>query len=399
MKIKMKRIYTVFSAVLAAVFLTACEGEKELNIIDGDLPIKTSTLYMMGDATPAGWSADNPTAFTASEEDALVFTWEGTLNTGELKLCLTKGSFDVSFIRPETDQTAISKTAINGQKFVMWAGDPDNKWRVTDAGKYRLTFDLRHWTMSTEFLGEPDAPDTTPIETDVLYMIGDATPGGWSLDDAASFTKNGYIFTWTGELKTGNLKACIEKDFNAPFLRPSTAGVQISSAGVAASDFVYTTSPDDQWTVTEAGQYTITFDLEHYTIKVEYLGKPEGGDEPDGKDPIETDVLYMIGDATPGGWSLDDAASFTKDPENKYIFTWTGELKAGEMKACIEKDFNAPFLRPSTADVEISSAGVAASDFVFTVSPDDKWKVTEAGTYTITFDLEHYTISVLKINQ
>ncbi len=69
------------------------------------------------------------------------------------------------------------------------------------------------------------------------------------------------------------------------------------------------------------------------------------------------------------------------------------------MKACIEKDFNAPFLRPSTADVEIFSAGVAASDFVFTVSPDDKWKVTEAGTYTITFDLEHYKISVLKINQ
>jgi hypothetical protein len=46
--------------------------------------------------------------------------------------------------------------------------------------------------------------------------------------------------------------------------------------------------------------------------------------------------------------------------------------------------------------VEISASGVASSDFVYTTNPDDKWKVTEAGTYHITFDLEHYTIQVVK---
>lgn len=86
----------------------------------------------------------------------MVFTWEGTLNAGEMKLCLTTGNWDAGFIRPVNDQEAISKSNISGQTFAMWAGDPDNKWRVTEAGKYRLSFNLRNWTMSTEYLGEKD---------------------------------------------------------------------------------------------------------------------------------------------------------------------------------------------------------------------------------------------------
>ena len=107
----------------------------------------------------------------------------------------------------------------------------------------------------------------------------------------------------------------------------------------------------------------------------------------------------MIGDATPGGWGMDSASPFTRDTNDKYIFTWEGELVPGEMKACLVKDgtYSCPFLRPSVANTEISSAGVAASDFVFYAGdPDNKWKVTEAGTYRITFNLKDYTIAVEK---
>jgi hypothetical protein len=33
---------------------------------------------------------------------------------------------------------------------------------------------------------------------------------------------------------------------------------------------------------------------------------------------------------------------------------------------------------------------------VFTASPDNKWKVTEAGTYQITIDINNKTIKVVK---
>lgn len=149
---------SLFIFSLLMTLFTGCDGEKDLKIIDGNLPIKTSTLFMVGDATPNGWSIDDPTPFTQKADDPMLFTWEGTFNAGEMKLCLVAGSYDNPFIRPVNDQEIISKSNVSGQTFAMWAGDPDNKWRVTDAGKYRLTFDMRNWTMSTEYLGEKEKP-------------------------------------------------------------------------------------------------------------------------------------------------------------------------------------------------------------------------------------------------
>lgn len=523
---KLKNMFSALAGVALTMTLAGCDGEKDLVIIEGNLPIKTNTLYMVGDATPNGWSIDSPTPLVPTEEDPLVFTWEGSLNTGEMKLCLITGSFDTGFIRPIANGTEINSTPIVNAPFQMHAGDPDEKWKVTEAGVYQLTFDLRNWCMSTAYVGGQPAPEVepivadalylvgdatangwnidapvaaekksgfifeytgpltagefkvctstgswdvpfirpasdgeklsktgfenegfvyaaspdnkwkvadggiyhltfdlehwtvkadfleeiinekNPIETATLFMIGDATPGGWSMDDATEFTvssSNKYLFTWEGELVTGSMKACTERDgtFSCPFIRPSSAGVEINSNGVAASDFVYTTNPDDQWKITESGRYRITFDLENWTISATRIG---GGDVPgpggDEKEPLESATLYMIGDATPGGWSMDDATAFTRSADNKYLFTWEGNLSTGDMKACLQPDgtFSCPFLRPSSGNCEISRNGVAAPDFIYTTGPDDKWKVTEAGRYRLTFDLQNWTIAATPLD-
>ena len=516
---KLKNITYAMTGMALIAAMSSCEDEKDLIIIEGNLPIKTTTLYMVGDATPNGWSIDTPTPFEATADDELVFSWEGSLNTGELKLCLTTGSWDAGFIRPMANGEEIGREEIVDAEFQMHAGDPDEKWRVTEAGKYLLTFDLRNWRMSSSYLGAADLPPVEPITTDVLYivgdatpnswnidsptllektadyifeyegkltvgdfkaclttgswdvsfvrpatdgvkidqsgvendsfifvanpdnkwhvaeagiyhltfdlenykikaefkepyviektpiesatlyMVGDATPGGWSMDSPTAFTPdatNKYIFTWEGELVEGNMKACLEPDgtFSCPFIRPTSPEVEISSTGVASPEFVYSVGPDDQWRVTEAGRYRITFDLENWTIAVDRLGDGSGDDDP--KTPIESTTLYMIGDATPGGWSMDNPTALTPDAANKYIFTWEGDLVKGYMKACLEPDgtFSCPFIRPASANVEISSAGVASPDFVYTTNPDNQWSVTEAGRYNITFDLEHLTITV-----
>ena len=151
----MKTIYRLFSLImLLALTLTSCEGEKDLIVIEGNLPIKTSAFYMVGDATSAGWDISNPTAFTATEEDALVFVYEGSLNTGEIKCCLSPGSWDAPFVRPLANGCEISRSGVQDTSFTMHAGAPDDKWRVVDAGSYRLTFDLRNWTLAVDYLGE-----------------------------------------------------------------------------------------------------------------------------------------------------------------------------------------------------------------------------------------------------
>ncbi|MDE6305283.1 MAG: SusF/SusE family outer membrane protein, partial [Muribaculaceae bacterium] len=78
---KLNNIFSVAVGLGLALGLSGCEGEKDLIIIEGNLPIKTSALYMVGDATPNGWSIDNPTPLTAEGEDPLIFSWEGELNS------------------------------------------------------------------------------------------------------------------------------------------------------------------------------------------------------------------------------------------------------------------------------------------------------------------------------
>ncbi|MDE5941164.1 MAG: SusF/SusE family outer membrane protein [Muribaculaceae bacterium] len=389
---KSNKIYAFAAAIAMSVSLASCDGEKDLIIIEGKLPIKTSVLYMVGDATPVGWNIDNPLPMEAGADDPLVFAWEGSLFAGELKLCVTTGSWDAGFIRPTYNGAEIGRETVSDAEFVMSAGDPDNKWKVTEPGIYRLVFNLREWTMSSVFVGEASAPEIEPIEADAFYLVGDATPNGWAIDAPNECRKESkYIFIYEGELKPGEMKACTSTgSWDVSFVRPASDGCAIGKNGAEADGFVYTASPDHKWRVTDHGEYRLTFDLEHWKIQAEFIKEIVVE-----KNPIETETLFMIGDATPNGWSMDNATEFTVDPSDSFIFTWEGDLVTGTFKACTERDgtFSCPFIRPESPDCEISSAGVAAPGFVYTTSPDDQWRVTEAGHYRLTFNLRDWTIS------
>ena len=363
---KLNHLFSALLGIMLTMGFTACEGEKDLNIIEGELPIKTGTLYMVGDATPNGWDIGNPTALQASADDALTFTWEGELRTGELKLCLTTGSWDAPFIRPEVNGTEIGKTDISNAKFAMHAGDPDDKWRVAAAGTYRLTFDLRNWTMSTAFLAEPEAPSKEPILAENVFMVGDATPAGWNIDAPTQLTRQSqYIFIYEGTLAAGEMKAYTQSgDWGAPAIRPTFGGCKIGRSGVESADFIYTTGPDDKWQIEEAGQYRLTFDLEHYTLAAEYLGEIPAQTNT----PIEAEAVYIVGDATPNGWSIDAPTQLTK--QSQYIFVYEGELVPGELKACTQTgDWGVPFIRPTFGGCKISLSGVENAEFTFTANP------------------------------
>lgn len=270
---KLKNILKSIIIVAVTNGLYSCDSEKDLIIIEGNLPIKTSTLFMVGDAAPCGWNIDSPTSLNASEEDPLVFTWQGSLNSGEIKLCLVSGSWDSPFIRPLTDQSEINDINQYDVPFQMHAGDPDEKWRVTESGTYQLKFDLRNWTMSTTYLGAASLPTVEPIITSTCYIVGDATPNGWDIDNPTLLEKKSdYIFEYEGYLNTGELKACITQgDWGVAFIRPAKNGVTISDMGVEDSNFIYIENPDNKWVVSVPGNYNLSFNLYDWTIKVTFL--------------------------------------------------------------------------------------------------------------------------------
>lgn len=387
---KLNKTLSIFAAALAVTGLAGCEGEKDLIIIEGNLPIKTTTLYMVGDATPAGWSIDSPTPLSASGDDPLVFTWEGSLVKGEMKLCLVPGSWDNPFIRPANAGEEIGRQGLPETTFVMHAGDPDNKWNIADAGVYSLRFDLREWTMSATFLREADAPEIKPIETETLYIVGNAAPCEWNINDPSPLVKiSDYKFVYEGPLVSGELKACLTTgSWDVPFVRPGSNGCRIDRNGIENDDFVYTASPDDKWIVAEPGIYRLTFDLEAWKVSAEYTGEF-----------VPAARLYMIGEATDGGWSWDAATVVEASAGDNTLFVWEGELGRGSLKASLEKDFGAPFYRPAFADCVISADGVASHEMVFTDGPDDKWLVTDAGRYRLTFDTKAMTFDAVFLEE
>ena len=150
---KTHKFTAIVAIMLMGLFMASCDEEKDIIVIVGNIPIKTSTLYIVGDATPALWDVNNMYPLEMSEEDHLVFIYDGNLSQGELKAYLTQGSWDQApCVRPMTAGSPISK-ADNTEQFQLYTGGEDLKWSVKDSGHYRLVFDLRNWTLSTTFLG------------------------------------------------------------------------------------------------------------------------------------------------------------------------------------------------------------------------------------------------------
>lgn len=150
---KTHKFTAIVAIMLMGLFMASCDEEKDIIVIDGNILIKTSTLYIVGDATPALWDVNNMYPLEMSEEDHLVFIYDGNLSQGELKAYLTQGSWDQApCVRPMTAGSPISK-ADNTEQFQLYTGGEDLKWSVKDSGHYRLVFDLRNWTLSTTFLG------------------------------------------------------------------------------------------------------------------------------------------------------------------------------------------------------------------------------------------------------
>ena len=98
-------------------------------------------IYMVGDATPNGWSVDNATAMTAV--DAYTFTWTGNLTAGELKFtCDKQGDWMGAWFMATTDGKALTDGTENitfVDKHITGNGDIDRKWKVSTAGKYTIS--------------------------------------------------------------------------------------------------------------------------------------------------------------------------------------------------------------------------------------------------------------------
>ena len=225
-------------------------------------------LYIVGDASASGWNIGSPEAFTQSETNPFIFTYEGLLTPGNLKFSTYTGDWcDAAWINAPEASMSINSTT--GYIVTQGCEGPDNQWVVTEEtqGLYTITVNMEEETVSFEELA--------PAYSE-LYIVGDATPSGWNIASPEAFTQteNPFVFTYEAYLSPGNLKiSTYTGDWcDDEWLHASEAGQSITAA-TAYEVFQGCEGPDNQWTVTEEteGNYLVRVNLYDQTIAFEAL--------------------------------------------------------------------------------------------------------------------------------
>lgn len=150
--------YILYSLMAICLFsITACESEKDLIILSGELPSKVKALYLVGNATPKNptWDIDNLDLLEQSEEDKFLWVYHGELRPdSRFKLCMRTGTWAQPFIHPVVNEEPIGKDAVTGKKMqAPRLGGDDELWAVLEGGIYTLTFNLRDFSWSSVYEG------------------------------------------------------------------------------------------------------------------------------------------------------------------------------------------------------------------------------------------------------
>lgn len=332
----------------------------------------SEVLYMVGDATPAGWDIAAATQLTALSSTPWVFIYQGQLSSGNFKFAVSQEDCwcqDFYTKDPTSEGMIVYNEGGSGD---------DIQWNLEEGGNYKLTVNLLDLTIQIDKL-EGAAYSN-------LYIVGDASPSGWNIGDPEAFTKNPddpFIFTYEAHLSPGDFKiSTFAGDWcDGDWLNPSQADQVLT-----ATDFIVTTGcdgPDNKWRVTAetAGRYKITVNLFNSTIKIV---------------PVN---LYLVGDGGPNGWNINNPEPLAFADG---VYTFTGELGAdnptGEFKiAKFKGDWcDGDWINPASPNQSVTN-----SSFIVTKGcdgPDNKWKLQDgdAGTYVITINLDTEEMMITK---
>ena len=161
-----------------------------------------------------------------------------------------------------------------------------------------------------------------------LSLIGDATPGGWSLDSAIVMkpVADG-IYEFVGDLKDGSLKFVVQHDF-VPSYGPQTNGDLLEFGIVELTYRASYEEPDNAFSV-KAGRYALTLDMSDTVAK---LAVSDGTGLPNKWYVEYPDTIYAVGNATQAGWSAIDAIAMAETADNSGVYLDTLLLNPGELK-------------------------------------------------------------------
>ena len=330
-----------------------------------DHPVNHNALWMVGTATSGGWDIISSPQMTQDSENPMVFKATTYLKPGEMKIAQNNDAgFDQKFyLRDATDPTK-----------VVLGGD-DNKWEITEAATYDVIVNLADMTIDIK-------KHYADFVVDHLFVIGDAIWSGWGFANSTVLfpDENGICKATLYLEENKGFKFMAESDFEGLQFRAGDADVtlknDVASSLVSSED----NREDKYFMVSESANYDIVCDVNNKTITLTKSAYQDAH--------AKHAELWMIGTATPNGWQIDKGVLLKQDAENPMVYTATANLKEGEFKFIVNKYMGfdqTAYVKDAADDSKVVYGG-----------DDNKWTITEAGTYDVKLDLANMTITVAK---
>lgn len=226
-----------------------------------------------------------------------------------------------------------------------------------------------------------------------LFIIGNSTPYEWDLDMAQallSTTGNPTVYTGTIYLKGG-------EEYTFKFMEAHEWGsteygvpASVESTVVNGNFQLSSGTLDDGYQkmfVTENSNYDITIDIKNLDANITLSEYQET--------EINYCSLFLVGNATPGDWSVENGTALYQSVNTPYEYSTTVNLKAnGSFKIATALrgagGWNAKYFYFKDAD----DAGKISTDD----TDDRQWSVEEDGDYTVSVNTLANTITIDKQN-
>ena len=370
----MKKFFLLFALCLTI-------GAAKLSAVDN--------LYVYGNAMGDGivadvceWRDDKAPLMYAEGNDVFTFTAYFAADDKEFKfISATDTYFNAAGATGVLDLTAGGTLTTDPEK-------GDNKFKMAEAGWYKITCDLQAMTIKAE---KKENGSEQPMLYRSLYMVGDPTPGGWNVNNGYRMDyQGGSLYATDVYLNaTGSFKVTLDQtkgfDNNYYFFRDATDANKVSRDN--------TDDSDRQWSVAESGTYRVAINLADSSISI--TKQDFGGN------------LYMVGDAVSGGWDLNSVPMMNQDGN---VFTYTGWIEADkEFKFLVVRDLiwdNVMQLVNAAGETGYLADGQANLKAAVNVKEndvevnDDKFKLpaeSGSGNYRVTCDLNAMTVKVEKV--
>lgn len=317
-------------------------------------------LYIVGDAL----QGYDPTLAILMDEQDGVYTYTGEFVRGGFR-------FICQNIK---DQWWPGYANIDGSAkyFENYEGlAPD--FDIYTKGNYTITFDSNK---------ETDNVSIVSNRIDPVYLIGDATPNGWSTGNPTSMKNiaGTYSFEWNGNLTTNNqhdlrfICQAVEGQYWPGYAKATDSSVTYIHSNEES------TGKDIKFEIGVASEYYVYLNTENLEAKINRI----------------PNQLWMIGDASDAGWNFSEMLDMTKDGMSYKITT---NLKAGTFRFSLagkdNTNWGIEYINAPSDNCQITGTSSFKLDY-----EQYNWKVEEgqAGNYTITLDFKTYTISFQKNN-